>query len=95
MKTEQENEIQNVELMTNQYAPPLALQSSAGSISSDQLSQIALYLGQNLDITGASSNSDFTVMSVTSEGSTVWIFDSGVTHHMTFDHSILTLFSCF
>ena len=32
-------------------------------------------------------------MSVTSGYSTPWIFDSGATHHMTFDHSVLTNFS--
>ena len=39
-------------------APAPALQSSVGSLSSDQLSQIASYLTQTLGITGASSTSD-------------------------------------
>ena len=29
-------------------------------------------------------------MSVTSGDSTPWVFDSGATHHMSFDHSVLT-----
>ena len=72
--------------------PAAAPQSSAGSLSSDQLSQIISYLTQNLGITGASLPFDFTAMSATSEDPTPWIFDSDATYHMTFDHSILTHF---
>ena len=32
-------------------------------------------------------------MSATSGDSTLWIFDSGATHHMTFDHSVLIYYS--
>ena len=56
--------------------------------SNYQLSQIASYLTKTLGITGASSTSDFTVMSATFGYSTLWIFDSSATHYMTFDHSI-------
>jgi len=68
----------------------LTPRSSASSLSYDQFSQIASYLTQNLGITRASSTSDFTAMSATSGDSTPWIFDSGTTHHMTFDHFVLT-----
>ena len=71
-------------------APASAPQPLAGSLSSDQLSQIASYLTQNRGINGASQALDFTVIFVTSGGSTSWLFDSGVTHHMTFYHSVLT-----
>ena len=73
-------------------APAPALQSSAGS-SSDQLSQIASYLTQNLGIIGASLSSDFTAMFATSKDSTPWINDSYATHHMIFDHYVLTHYS--
>ena len=46
------------------HAP--ASQSSMGFLSSDQLSQIASYLTQNLGITGASSTSNFTAISAIS-----------------------------
>jgi len=47
-----------------------ASQSSVGFLSSDQFSQIASYLTQNLGITGTSSTSNFTAMSVISRDST-------------------------
>ena len=72
------------------YAPTSAPQPLAGSLLSDQLSQIASYLTQNLDITRATPTPDFTAMSATSGGSAPRIFASGATHHMTFDHSVLT-----
>ena len=57
-------------------APASALQPSMRFLSSDQLSQIASYLIQNLGIMGASPTLDFTAMSATSGGSTPRIHDS-------------------
>src|SRR4051812_27006365 len=61
-------------------------QPPTGSLSPDQLSQIASYLG----ISGMPSSSEATAMSATPGNTTPWIFDSGATHHMTFDSSTLT-----
>jgi len=76
------------------FAPAPAPQSSTGSLLSDQLSQIASYLTQNLSITGASLTSDFTVVSAIFRDS-LDICDSGVTHHMIFEHSFLHIVPCF
>src|SRR4051812_13766833 len=61
-----------------------------GYLSSDQLSQIALYLVQNLGISGMPSGSKATALSATPGDSVLWIFDSGATHHMTSDSSTFT-----
>ena len=71
-------------------APASVLQSSIAFLSFLPLSQIASYLIHILGITGASWTSDFAAMSAASDVSTPWIFDTGATRHMTFDHSVLT-----
>lgn len=51
-------------------------QRSVGSLFSNQLSQIASYLAQNLGTSGMPSSSDATTMSAAVGNSTHWIFNS-------------------
>src|SRR4051812_1476189 len=67
---------------------PLA--ASGSSLSADQLAQFSAYLTQNLGISAGSSTTDATALSTTSGSASPWIFDSGATHHMTPDRSVIS-----
>src|SRR5438270_6556877 len=67
---------------------PLA--ASGSSLSADQLAQLSAYLTQTLGISAGSSTTDATALFAASGSASPWIFDSGATHHMTPDHSVIS-----
>src|SRR3954464_708152 len=69
---------------------PSPLAASGSSLSADQLAQLSAYLTQNLGISAGSSTTDATALSAASGSASPWIFDSGATHHMTHDHSVIS-----
>src|SRR4051812_12894987 len=63
---------------------------AGSSFTSEQLVNLSAYLAQNLGLSVGSSSSNAAALSAAPRPLSPWIFDSGVTHHMTPDRHVIS-----